>query len=236
MRRKQRDFRTTGVVMRIEEEWFTNPSVRMEVAEGLRDLLARDRSIAPQDIDSAHANIALATNAGLLRPITDIVVIYDSVYGGLRLTEDLFDEFGRFVEQLRLGAGLSHGEGIVSTETAELLKHWVEGLSEGSNEYLDVSSQQVSVPEGWLLVFRPGSLVGIYSHGELLEREVIEPRYIESPFEPGTQVLYYSYQDDRNKNGVSFTPADGIVPSGHDWERVLWSPDTGEFLEMETVE
>ena len=104
MRRKQRDFRTTGVVIQIEDEWFSDRLIRREVADGLRYLMARDRSIAPQDIDSAHTNIALATEAGLRHPITDIVVVYDSVSGGLRLTENLFDEFSRFHRTIELGS------------------------------------------------------------------------------------------------------------------------------------
>ena len=236
MRRKQRDFRTTGVVVKIEEDWFSNPLIRREVADGLRDLLARDRSIAPQDIDSAHTNIALSTDAGLRRPVTDIVVVYDSVYGGLHLTENLFDEFNRFIERLALGVGLSQGDGIVSAETAEVLANWARGLSESSNDAYGGDFPQIDVPEGWLQIFKPGSLAGVYAHGELLERELVEPRYIDDPFNAGTQVLYYSYKDDRNKNGVSFTPADGVVPSGHDWDWVLWNPGTGEYREMETPE
>ena len=235
MRRKQRDFRTTGVVVKIEEEWFSNSSVRREVAEGLRDLLARDRSIAPQDIDSAHTNIALLTEAGL-RPMTDIVVIYDSVYGSLRLTESLFDEFGRFIERLVLGTRLSQGDGIVSADTADLMDSWSRGLSVDSIDAYGDDAPQIDVPVGWLRVFKPGSVVGIYSQSELHDRELVEPRYIDDPFNPGSQVLYYSYKDDRNRNGVSYTPADGVVRSGHDWDWVLWNPDTGEYREMEAFE
>ena len=43
-------------------------------------------------------------------------------------------------------------------------------------------------------------------------------------------------RDDRNHGGVSFTPADGVVASGHDWDWVLWNPDTGEYRDMETSE
>ena len=235
MRRKQRDFRTTGVVIQIEDDWFSDRLIRREIAEGLRDLLARDRSIAPQDIDSAHTNIALATEAGLRHPITDIVVVYDSVYGGLRLTENLFDEFSRFIERLSLGAGLSQGDGIVRAETAALLEQWAQGLSEDSNEALGGDFPQINVPEGWLQVFKPGSLVGVYSRGELHDRELVEPKYID-PLNSGTQALYYTYQDSRNQGGVSFTPADGVVPSGHEWDWVLWNPDTGEYRDMETSE
>ena len=204
-----------------------------------RDLLARERSIAPQDIDSAHTNIALVTNAGLQRSITDIIVVYDSVYGGLRLTENLFDEFSRFVERLRLGAELSQGDGIVSAETAESLERWAKGLSEGASDEFAWDSQEIDVPEGWLQIYKPGSEVGIYSVGMLQERELIGPTFIEIPPNSGNQVLYYSYRDDRNdrnKDGVSYTPADGILPSGHDWDRALWNPSTGEYRDLEPSE
>lgn len=235
MSRKQRDFRTTGVVVKIEEDWFSIPSVRKEVAEGLRDLLARERSIAPQDIDSAHTNIALATDAGLRKPITDVVVIYDSVYGGLHLTENLFDEFNRYIERLSLGAKLSAGEGIVGAETSDNLRQWAQGLADADG-FPDSQPPVPPADGNWLLVFKPGSLVGVFSTGGMQEREIVEPRYIESPFEPGKMVLYYSYQDPANKGGTSFTPADATEPVGHDWEWVWWNPDTGDYRELEESE
>ena len=236
MQRKQRDFRTTGVVVKIEDDWFSDPVARQEVADGLRDLLARDHSIAPHDIDSAHTNIALVTDAGLQRHITNIVVIYDSIYGSLRLTESLFDEFSRYIERLNLGASLSQGEGIVSAETAERLRFWVQELSD-SDDF--IYSQTVSKPPSdgnWLQVFKPESLVGVFRHGQILERELIEPRYIDDPFNPGNQVLYYSYQDSHNKDGVSYTPAQAVQSIGQDWEWVFWNPDTGEYRDLEVSE
>ncbi len=236
MRPKQRNFRTTGVVVKIEEDWFSNPSVRKEVAEGLRDLLARERSIAPQDIDSAHTNIALATDAGLLKPITDVVVIYDSVYGGLRLTENLFDEFSRYIERLSLGAKLSEGGGIVDAETSDILRRWAQDLSDAGDFVYSQPAIEPPADGNWLLVFKRGSIVGVFSKGELQDREIVEPRYIESPLEPGEMALYYSYRDPVNKGGTSFTPADSMQAAGHDWEWVWWNPDTGEYRELEESE
>lgn len=234
MRRKQRDFRTTGVVVKIEEDWFSNPSVRKEVAEGLRDLLARERSIAPQDIDCAHTNIAVATDAGISRPITDVVVIYDSVYGGLHLTENLFDEFNRYIERLSRGAELSsQGEGIVSGETSDNLSRWAQDLSDAGDFAYPEPAIKPPPDGNWLRVFKPGSLVGVFKLGVPQDREIIEPRYIESPLEPGKMVLYYSYRDPVNKGGTSFTPADAMEAVGHDWEWVWWNPDTGEYRELE---
>lgn len=227
-KRQQRDFRTTGVVVKIEDDWFSVPSVRMEIADGLRGLLGRERSIAPQDIDSSYTNIALLTNTGLKRRITDIVVIYDSVYGGLRLTENLYDAFARYVERL--------GFGLVDAHSAERLGNWARKLSD-----TDVLSQPSPASEPpsdghWLQVFKPGSLVGISIAGNPVERELIEPRYIDDPFRSGSQVLYYEYRDDRNDSGSSFTPAEAVHPMGHDWEQLWWNPETGEYRDFEASE
>ena len=228
MRRKQRYFRTTGVVVKIEDDWFADPVARQEVADGLRDLLAREHSIAPHDIDSAHTNIALATDAGPQR-VTDIAVVYDSVYGGLRLTESLFDEFSRYIERLNLGASLSQGEGIVSAETAELLDIWSRELLDSDDVYTPSVSR--APPDGnWLQVLKPGSLVGVFIGGNPVDREIIEPVYRDF-FNTGTPALYYRYLDKDNVN--AYTPADTVQAIGHDWEWVFWNPDTGEYRDLE---
>src|SRR5262249_37495855 len=138
MSRKQRDFRTTGVIVRIDEPWFAgtngqNPRIREQVAKGLLGLISRDRSISPQDVDATHANIALITESGPRR-LTDAIVIYDSVYGGLRLTEDLFLEFTRYVEQLGKAADLAGVDAIVSEDIAKKLDTWARGLGEGAGD------------------------------------------------------------------------------------------------------
>ena len=213
MRRKQRQFRTTGVVVKIVDDWFSNSAARREVAEGLRDLLARDRSIAPQDVDSAHTNIALATDAGPQKGSGDIVVVYDSVYGGLRLTESLFDEFGRYIERLGLGAELSKGDGIVSGETAERLRAWTQELSD-TGDFINLQPVVEPPADGdWLVVYKPGSLAGIFIGGNPVEREIIEPVYKDF-FSTGVPTLYYSYRDERNRNGVSYTPGDAVQNLG----------------------
>ena len=232
MRRKQRDFRTTGVVIQIEEDWFTESVIRREIVEGLRDLLARDRSIAPQDIDSAHTNIALLKGGSLIRPIKDVVVVYDSVYGGLRLTEMLFDAFGGYAQQLAAGAALSGGEGLVSQDSAIQLADWYSRLLNSLHDYGGEQTSSDQVPEGWLRVFKPGSIVGLYVRGELVERELISPRLMGD----GDGALFYSYKDPRMTNGNAYTPAENVEPVGHDWDWILWNPETGEMAELEEGE
>ena len=83
---KTRDFRTTGVVLKIETGWMEEAGVKQELADALRDLLMREYSISPQDIDRAATNIALVME-GQRHSVSDAIVIYDATYGSLRLTE-----------------------------------------------------------------------------------------------------------------------------------------------------
>ena len=134
MRRQQRDFRTTGVIVQSDEEWFSPASVRGQIANGLKDLLCRDRSIAIHDIDGTHTNIALRTTTGFQR-VTNAVVVYDSVYGGLRLTEHLFTEFERYVNQLARAADLAGEDAVLESEIAELLRAWTMTLSQNHSRF-----------------------------------------------------------------------------------------------------
>jgi DEAD/DEAH box helicase domain-containing protein len=107
-------------------------------------LISRDRSIAPQDIDSTSTNIALISEVGPRR-LTDAVVIYDSVYGGLRLTEELFTGFARYIGQLGRAANLAGDEAIVSDETTERLRTWAETLTDSDTAQIAA----VQMPDGF---------------------------------------------------------------------------------------
>ena len=229
MRRQQRDFRTGGIIIQIEDDWFGNAVVRGEVADGLRDLLCRDRSIAPQDIDAAHTNIAIRTQSGS-NPVANAIVVYDSVYGGLRLSENLFSEFDRYVQQLSKAAELAGGSALVNGETVRLLDAWASGLADTDPNA--IISGNTNIPDGWLRVFKPGSIVSVFITPSFSERELIEPAYHDF-FGTGEPQLYYKYRRD---GGESYTPHEGIEATGQDWEYVLWNPNTGEYRELEEIE
>jgi DEAD/DEAH box helicase domain-containing protein len=232
MSRKQRDFRTTGVIVRIDEPWFAgtkgqNPHIREQVAKGLLGLISRDRSIAPQDVDATHSNIALITESGPRR-LTDAIVIYDSVYGGLRLAEDLFLEFTRYIEQLGKAADLAGVDAIVSEDTAKRLETWAKGLGAG-NVDPTVSAPR---PDGWYQIYRPGSIVSVLFNGNFVERELLEPK-LADPIGTGTPTLFYSY---RVNTGSGVIPHDQVQATGQDWSWVYWNPETGEYQELDQGE
>ena len=226
MRRQQRDFRTTGIIVQIEEDWFSQSSIRGEVADGLRDLFRRDRSIAPHDIDATHTNIAIRTTVGSQR-VTNAIVVYDSVYGGLRLSENLFTEFERYANQLCRATDLAGIDAVVNADVAERLRAWAQTLADADPN----ATINIDVPDGWLQVFKPGSVVGVFINPSFVERELIAPVY-QDFFGTGTPQLYYSYRTD---SGQAFTPHEGIEAVGQDWEYVLWNPDTGEYRELDEL-
>lgn len=227
MSRKQRDFRTTGVILRIDQPWFSGAAqakVREHVAEGLLGMIGRDRSISPRDIDATHTNIAVLTDGGPKR-LTDTVVVYDSVYGGLRLTEDLFMEFERYVSQLDKAAELAGVDAIVNNKITTQLFEWSKALQSGDAD----GTLSLVAPDGWLQVYRPGSTVSIIFNGNFVDREVIEPK-LADPFSSGVQTLFYTY---RNGSGMGFIPHDQVQATGQEWSWVLWNPTTGEYQELE---
>jgi len=230
MSRKQRDFRTTGVVLRIEEDWFRGSLeaqrlVREHISEGLRDLLSSEFGIAPYDIDSAASNIALMTTTGPVR-LTDAIVVYDAVYGSLRLTEPLYDAFSLYLGRLGRGASLAGDEeAIVNHTIARQLRTWADSLAPAGS----FVHNHVDVPEGWRLVYKRGSIVGIYMNGVLFEREVLKPALVELP--GADPALYYMYS--APEGGSRYVPHDQIEPTGQDWSWELWNAETQEFQDIE---
>ncbi len=166
MTRKQREFRSTGVLIKISEPWFSGSGapalVRQAVAEALKQLLLRDKSISPNDIDSAYTHIAFYVD-GAPRRVTDTIVVYDSIYGGLRLTEPLFAEFSTFLDMLDKAAKLAGPNAFIGSNTSEQLREWFAALRPG-----DASAANMPLAsEGEYVIFAPGSEVTVLHLGVL---------------------------------------------------------------------
>ena len=232
MERKERVFSTTGVIVRIEEGWFSTPAVRGKIASGLHDLLCRDRSIAFQDIDFAHTRISVRT-ATEANSISDAIVIYDGVHGGLRLTESLFAEFKRHLDKMVAGADSAGDDPLVMGELAIRLQDWARTLRDDSlGAPLAVSGE---IPEGCYQVYKPASTGEIFHNGVPTEVELIEPLYGDF-FDTGSPQLFYNFRELRgNTDEPSPVPvAHGQVrPIGSDGGWVLWNPETGEYRDIE---
>lgn len=228
MSKKQREFGTTGVVIRINEPWFSGgtgnpPLVRAAVGEALKQLLIREKSVAPNDVDYASTNIAFYER-GVPRRVTDTVVVYDSIYGGLRLTEPLFTDFDDFIDRLGRAADQAGSGAFVSEDVVARLSAWYASLAEGIAE----QDGGLVAPDGDLVVYAPDSVVSVRVNGVYADRTIIEPAL----FPIGsTRMLMYRYQT--TGDGEAWVPHDQIEPTGQDWRRVFWNPATGQFTDPE---
>jgi DEAD/DEAH box helicase domain-containing protein len=230
MSKRQRDFETTGVLIRIDEPWFSGgtgeqANLRQALADALYEILVREKSIAPHDLDRAATRIALISG-GAPRKVTDTIVIYDAVYGGLRLTEPLFSEFGSFIEKLRRAAQAAGAEAFINAQAADAICSWYEGLQEG------ITSISTSAParEGELVVYAPGSRVSAKRGGMLVERVLGRPSFQDVL---GERVLCYSSD---GPDGRTFINADTIEATGQEWRHVYWNPDSDAVTELDADE
>ncbi|MGN6208859.1 hypothetical protein [Asticcacaulis sp.] len=221
--------RTTGIVIRLNEAWFAggNPqasSRRESVAQAFMQLLCRERSVAPSDVDCAFTNIAIMTD-GAPKKISDAIVIYDTVYGGLRLTEDLYHHFSEYAAQLDRAAGLAGRAALVPDDVTERIKLWAEEL-----ETADVLANPVMIaPGGMYMVYKPGSTVGMYFQGVLVSREIVAPRLIDL-MNDGQKQLAYIYDHNGRK---SFVSHEEIQPIDDDSQFIYWNPDENTFHELD---
>ena len=224
MSRKQREFRTTGVVLKISEDWFAGSGTvqatnRALVATALADLLKRERSVSQNDIDHAATHIAIYQNGALSRA-TDTIVIYDSIYGGLRLTEPLYNAFPEYLMKLHNAAELAGDAAALPLALTKKLRAWTLDLQQGTPS----PERTLIAPDGELIVYAPGSIVSVMQNGALLERTLIGPQML--PF-GGSEMLVYSYETGRGALGM--VPHDQVQPTGQDWSMAYWDPITNKI-------
>ena len=173
--RKQREFMTNGVILRIAAPWFAGTSenqlaTRRAVAHAFETVIAREYNVAPGDIRAVHTGIALHAQAGA-RKLDDAVVVFDTVAGGLRLSAPLFTKFDEILARLERGAELAGTEALLDQATVVRLKGWHDALSRTSP-----TQGQSDHQDGKLLIFAPQSRVSVRLRGQLSERVLIEPQ------------------------------------------------------------
>ena len=64
MKARSRNFRTSGVVLCIEADWFKRGNTKLQIADRLREVFAHEYSVLPQDIGSAATNITVRDGDG----------------------------------------------------------------------------------------------------------------------------------------------------------------------------
>ena len=226
--RKQWDFPSSGVHIRIREPWFNGDSgepwqARHQVADALKAHLAYRRSVAPADISTAVDNVFVQTSKGYLLS-TNSVLVYDNVYGGLGLTEALWWDVEDYAKHLLRGADRERRRWsriAVSAENAGRLVGWLNA----QNDEPEASADEPG-PDSWWRIIRPGSHVRAYYSGR---DDVIEGTLAEPVWQDGIK-----YSVDFPEHGRALVTDDQLLPqsSAFDWQ--IWQPSTGRDQELQT--
>ena len=223
---KTRDFRTTGVVMRIDEDWFRKPGVKRQLALSLRDLMLREYSISAQDVDAAATNIAMIRD-GQREAVSDALVLFDATHGTLRLTEPAYLRLDYLLEQLRRSVHmLPDDDERLSTEVVEGLAAWLDQLSSQEDPLSDAATVDDS-SDGWVQVYDVGSLIVRRQNGGLLHDMIVAGHQF--VLVDGDVKLFYLY--DTGKPMKAMVSADAVQPVGDEWTLVYLNRETGQKRE-----
>ena len=226
--RKQWDFPSSGVYIRIWEPWFDGDSgepwqVRHQVADALKAHLAYRRSVALADISTAVDNVFVQTAKGYLLS-NNSVLVYDNVYGGLGLTEALWWNLEEYVKQLLRGADRERRRRAGINIFPEHVRQLVRWLNEKNDE--PEPEPDDPGPDDWWRVIRPGSQVRLYQRDR---DDVAEGTLSEPVWKDGIR-----YWVDTPGNGRVLATDEQLSPQGSSFDWQIWQPSTGRGQSLQT--
>ena len=222
---KTRDFRTTGVVMRIDEDWFRRPGVKRRVADSLRDLMLREYSISAQDVNAAATNISMIRN-GQREAVSDALVLFDATHGTLRLTEPAYLSLDNLLTQLERSVRMTPpDDDRVSREVIAALRIWLDHLGKEDGGVPAVEDFDDS--DGWVQVYDVGSIVARRDNqGVLHDVEIVGHEF--SVLDDKVQ-LFHLYKT--GKPIKAMASAESLQAVGDEWTMVYLNRETGERRE-----
>ena len=224
LRARERNFRTSGVVLCVHHNWFKQANAKRRFADRLRDVFVREYSVSPRDIGSATSNISVRTlDGGGVRG--GCIAVFDETYGSLRLTERLYLEFEHVMERLSAAAVVEEDDHFTS-----LVASVREELSMFSGGAPEIGSEDV--PTGYEQVFARNSRVSFRQVGQLaIEVEIIQPA-LGVPGAEG-QLMYQVKQPARPGQGpvIRWVVASALQPSGiaDAWDYAWWNRETQRY-------
>lgn len=235
LRPRTRQFRTTGVLLCIEDDWFKEPANKGFVVDRLREIFCREYSVQAQDIGATATNIAVRTAEGH-HARSHCIAIYDQTYGSLRLTERAYTELDHLLHRFSVAAEAEQGDTrTYYMEIIESLRQFSASLPSDATEL-----PRAPIPDtsgGLLQVFAAGSRVEYREKGELYtEVEVVMPAVL-----PDGELAYQVKCQPRSVGGARpkrLLNAKYIEPSADDseWSYALWDPDTQEYVDADLSE
>jgi len=234
MRPRQRNFRTSGVLLCIQEKWFKEGWIKQYLANLILAVFCREYSILPKDIGSAATNISVRTmDGGGLRG--DCLVLFDQIYGSLRLTERLFLDFKKIMQRLRITAeSLEYNEGEELFTFINRLQAAYSTFKEPMN--YAPGNAEAGPPPDCINVFTPASIVSLRESGTIgTDVEIIQPTWMNG------QLMYQVKAAPREKGGIPtrrWIPANNIEPSADagSWNYGWWNGQTEQYIDGDDSE
>ena len=226
--RKQWDFPTSGVHIRIREPWFQGDlgepwQARHQIADALKVHLAYRKSVSLADISTEVDNVFIQTSQGYVLS-NNSVLVYDNVYGGLGLTEALWWYLEEYAQQLLRGASRERrGWNRVHLSPDNAL-HFVRWLDQENDEPGSVVEDPG--PVDWWRVIRPGSRVCLYQRDR---DDVGEGTLVKPVWQDGVRYIV-----DTPGDGEVLSTDEQLRPAGAAFDWQIWQPSTGRDQELQT--
>ncbi len=219
MKSRSRNFRTSGVLLRIDEDWFKQRNTRHQFADILREVFIHEYSVSPQDIGSVATNVSVMDGNGR-RWRGGCIAVFDETYGSLRFTERLYLAFDRILN--RLAKAVQGQNDLVSI---------VAQVRQKVDDFIPASAFAVDIedpPMGYEQVFKPGSRVCYRQTGAIAEDvEIIRATIM------GGVLIYQvkAYTPPWEPPRRRWIPASNVEPSAESdaWEIGWWNVATEEF-------
>ena len=220
LRAQSRNFRTTGVVLGLDNAWFKGVDIKRAFVTKLRDVFVREYSVATRDVGLAWSNISVQRWDGGGGP-RGCVAVFDETYGSLRLTERVFDQFEHLLDRMVAGARADEDDElqeIASRVKGEMLLFTRDSLLQ----------ELEGAPKGHEQVFMPGSTVCYRKAGAMaVDVTIMRPAIINDVFMYEVEI-----RQKANQNPVKhWINASAVEPSANtgDWAYGWWNLETQEY-------
>lgn len=221
MKARLRNFRTSGVVLCIDKDWFKRGMTKQIISDRLREVFSHEYSVLPQDIGSGATRIAVRDSDGNVWR-GGCIAVFDETYGSLRLTEKLYIEFDHILERLAKAFAAEDGTGELKNAVDRIRREVSELIPANPFSLAEVGDQH---HRGHLQVFAKGSIVCYRESGQIaVDVEVIEPTIMDGELRYRVQVPPLRGQTPLKR----WILASKVEPSADAdaWEYASWNCET----------
>ena len=217
MRSYSRNFRTSGVVLCLDRNWFKGQA-KQAFVDRLREVFIREYSIAPQDIGTAATRVSVRGHDGsAIRG--RCVCVYDEVYGSLRLTERLYRGFEHIMNRLAKAVAVEPNDIGIRTIVGKIER---EIAAFKAREIIQQDGTAAST--GSEYVFTPRSIVCYRESSQLaIDVTIVQPTMMNGR-------LMYQVEVPGQKKTKRWVTASALEPSAQGvWSKSLWNCETEEY-------